>query len=244
MNRFLFATVVCALAAASAHATIISSTPPNVTVTIGTVGDTTSAVLTYVDNLDGTFSSTGNYSGTGYNFNWDLTVKEDPFISGLFSVQNNTAVVQTYIVAVSLPIAPPQVPFTVHGGSIGMTLTDSNFNGVGSVTDAGVAAYQGQIDGVTVLDLFDVPFALNIAFAGQSVTTSDFAGLPGPTLPSGPALSTIGIVHTFKLTPGDSASLTSFFVVEAIPEFGSLGLAACGVLAGICIRVLTRREPA
>jgi hypothetical protein len=68
------------------------------------------------------------------------------------------------------------------------------------------------------------------AFGGQTITIPALnPGLPGPTLPSGPALATIGIVHRFTLSPGDSMSATSFFTV--VPEPASIALAAIGFLA-------------
>jgi hypothetical protein len=63
-------------------------------------------------------------------------------------------------------------------------------------------------------------------------------GLPGPTLPSGPALSTIGIINRFTLTPGDTFAGSGFFVVEAVPEPSTLALVA---VALSCVPLARRR---
>jgi hypothetical protein len=90
--------------------------------------------------------------------------------------------------------------------------------------------YNGQIDGVNVFPLLPNPTALNVPFAGGSASITANLGLPGPTVPGPNALTSIGIEQQFSLTPGDPATFTSFFVVQAVPEPGSLGLLAMGGL--------------
>lgn len=170
---------------------------------------------------EGLFAGEGGTEGSSWDFTWEATADPDPFVNGVFSLTNNAAVTQTFIVSVTLPIIP-QVPLTKIGGSVGITLTDSNNNGVASVTDAGDGVYFGQIDGADVLELFDNPYSLAVVFAGQTAVDSDLAGLPGPSILGPAATSTIGIYHRFRLTPGDSIGLTSFFIVEAVPEASSM----------------------
>lgn len=231
MRTTILSMVCLLLTTNTTFGALFTFTPP--TVTVGPTSNPSVVVPTFVDNLDGTYTSVGSASWPSYEFTWDMTVDPDPFVSAAFSVTNNAAVVQTFVVGVLLPIVP-QLPFTVHGGSVGLSLTDANFNGDAELTDAGFAVYQGEIDGVPVLDLLDDPYTLSTAIPGFTVVDSDFDGLPGPTLPSGAALATIGITHTFTLTPGDKAAFTSFFVVEAIPEASTLALYGVGlaVLAG------------
>ncbi len=154
----------------------------------------------------------------------------DPFTSLNYSITNNAAVTLLFTVSVTLPVSP-QGPATVHGGSIGATLTDANFNGSATVTTSGgLPLYQGQIDGVTVLSIYPDPYSLSAPFAGASVNVPALnPGLPGPTLPSGPALSTIGIINRFTLAPGDIFAGNSFFVVLPVPEPNTLAL------LGLCV---------
>lgn len=219
------------LLANTASAAVLTLQSP--TVTVGVSGNLDELTPEFVPNEDGkTFTSTGAQSWATFDFDWNITVNPDPFINAAFSVTNNAGVAQTFVVGVLLPIIP-QSPLTLHGGSVGVSLTDANNSGAASLVDAGLAVYQGQIDGVTVLELFDDPYGLATPpIPGFTVVDSENAGLGlfGPFLPSGPALATIGIVHTFTLSPGDKAAFTSFFIVEAIPEAGTLVLCGVGAL--------------
>jgi hypothetical protein len=176
-----------------------------------------------------------NARSPGTDTGWSLTDLDvsgnvDPFTSLNYSITNNAAVTLLFTVSVTLPVVP-QGPATVHGGSMGATLTDANFNGSATVaTSGGLPLYQGQIDGVTVLSIYPDPYSLSVPFAGASVNVPALnPGLPGPTLPSGPALSTIGIINRFTLSHGDIFAGNSFFVIEPVPEPNTLAL------LGLCV---------
>ena len=191
-------------------------------------------------NSDGSFELP-NQTSPGTNWNLTRLVVSgnvDPFTNLNFAVTNNAAVTLLFTVSVTLPIVP-QLPATLHGGSMGGTLTDANNNGSGSVaTSGGIPYYQGQIDGATVLSSYPDPYTLSVAFPGQTVNLPALnPGLPGPTLSSGPALSTIGIINRFTLSPGDSFAGNSFFVVVPVPEPSTLVL-----LAMACVAVAGRRR--
>mgnify|MGYP002781053444 FL=1 len=215
--------------ALSSHAAQI--TLENVTVQIGLDGSPLQVAPEFLDNGDGTFSSDGSASTANWAFSWDMTVKPDPFIDAVFGFKNNSAFTQTFVVSVLLPVAPAQIPLTKVGGSVGLTLTDSNFSGFAQVTDAGDGVYFGQNDGVNTLELLDNPFSLTVNTAGATSVTSDFAGLPGPSILAPAAAATIGIVHRFRLTPGDSVAFTSFYIVEAVPEASTFVMVGLGLAA-------------
>jgi hypothetical protein len=164
----------------------------------------------------------------------------DPFVNLAFGLTNVTLAPLEFTVSITVPIAPPIPGATLHGGSTGGSVTDSNFNGVGGmstiVSVPGTPFYSGQIDGVGVLSIYPDPTSFPaggiFAFPGQTVNIPALnPGLPGPTLPSGPALLTIGIAHHFLLAAGDSISTSSFFVVQPVPEPSSFVLALVGLVA-------------
>lgn len=153
----------------------------------------------------------------------------DPFASLNFAVTNNAAVTLQFTVSVTVPVAP-QGPLTLHGGSFAASLVDSNAAGGATVSTAtGIPLYQGQIDGGTVLSIYPDPYSLAIPFGAANVPALN-PGLPGPTLPSGPATTTIGIVNTFTLSPGDSLAGVSFLLVVAVPEPTTMAMVALGVM--------------
>ena len=193
-------------------------------------------------NPDNTFDLRDQSSpGEGWSLtDLDVSGNIDPFTSLNYAITNNAAVPLLFTVSVTLPVSA-QGPATVHGGSMGATLTDANFNGSATVaTSVGVPLYRGLIDGATVLSIYPDPYLLSVSFAGQSVPVPPLnPGLPGPTLASGPALVTIGIVNQFTLSPGDIFAGNSFFVVQAVPEPGAMTL----LVVSLSIVTLACRRP-
>jgi hypothetical protein len=158
----------------------------------------------------------------------DVVLDYDPSISATVNVVNNTTTVQNYTLIFSLPVSPIAGGTLMAGSTQGGT-TDNNGDGsILSTAGPGTALYFGRIDGVNVLPLFPDLKTINAtAYSSASDTTS--AGLPGVTIP-GPSVSgSIGIEHEFTLTPFDSATFSSVFVVQ-VPEPGSLSLLAIGGL--------------
>lgn len=184
------------------------------------------------ENPDGTFNYQGEYTDpTGmWSMSWDVDADADPFLNAVLGITNIAPTTQTYNMLVVLPIAPPITPSSLMGGSVGASTTDSNFDGQGGLSTApNFPLYNGLIDGAGVLPLYNHPYGVTYAFAGDTQNVPNVsAGLPGPTLPGPQALNTIGIQHVFTLSPGDSAVFTSFFVVTPEPTslllFGLLAL--------------------
>jgi len=193
--------------------------------------------------------STGNgykVNDIGYNpagasiFCYNMTLNFDPFISASVDIVNTTASVQTYTLTFTLPISPAITTGSFIGGSTQGGITDANNDGIGvlSTTGPGTSFFTGQIDGVDVLHLFSDPKTITIPFMGGSASDSTSAGLPGGSISGPNALTSIGIKEQFSLTPGDRATFTSIFVVNAfpVPEPASVSLLALGGL------VLLRRR--
>lgn len=183
---------------------------------------------------DGTHSTTGMREADHWRCEWNITGKSDPWINAVVAITNITSSTQTYTFMATLPVSPTLASPTVHGGSVQGGLTDNTQNGIlGTVTTDPVSLaplYLGMIDGVGVLPLYSAPQSFSVLFDGGSASIpATWAGLPGPTLPSGAVNNTIGIQHKFTLTAGDSATFTSYFIVT--PEPATLALAAIGGLA-------------
>lgn len=228
--------LIAALVAVSAWTCAVADEHPALQMS-GQDADDVSAVMwqpTASSNPDGTVAYRGVFQADHWRCEYDITVKEDPWINAGLVVTNITPTTQTYTFITTLPIAPPLPGATLHGGSMQGGLTDNTVNGVlGTVTTdpvTGSPLYYGMIDGVGVLPLYAHPYSVSAPWDGGSATIPAVsAGLPPPpTIPSGPANLTIGIKHTFTLTAGDTATFSSFFMV--IPEPVSLVLLALGAL--------------
>jgi hypothetical protein len=158
----------------------------------------------------------------------NVVLDYDPSINATVNVVNNTAAVQHYTLIFSLPVSPIAGGTFMAGSTQGGT-TDNDGNGsILSTAGPGTALYWGRIDGNNVLPLFS---DLKTITAGSYLSASDStsAGLPGVTIPGPSVSSSIGIEHDFTLTPNDSATFSSIFLVQ-VPEPGSLSLLAIGGL--------------
>lgn len=241
-NRRLGVAVLFAAAFVLSPAALFAAEIPAFQVEIGIEGDTQVLNPPGSDNGDGTFDFDGSMSQADWDFDWDITADPDPFISAVMGFTNNTAATQTFILNVSLPLAPPLAPGSFMGGSIGITVIDANFDGVGTMaTDSPTAIYNGTLDGAPVLPLFSDPYSLSVPFAGGFAIDDASAGLPA-TIPGPAAAATIGISHRFTLTPGDRASFTSFFqAVDSdegpiVPEPTTLALVAVSLVSVLGFR--------
>jgi hypothetical protein len=120
----------------------------------------------------------------------------------------------------------------LSGGSLQGGVTDNNGDGATLSTAAGSALYQGLIDGgsAAARTLYADPYSVSAgAFLSNNVPNAAF-GTPIPSLPSPAVTTSIGIRLDFVLTPQDSASFTSNFVV-VVPEPATGALLALGLVA-------------
>jgi hypothetical protein len=214
---------------------------------------TNAMIQEQIDNGTITVSENGGVTTlTGGSFTMDgmwqlditsITLDPDPFISFVGGFTNISGFSQNYIFSASLGILPV-LPNSLIGGSTIVTYGDANFDGLGGLTNStlGGAGYSGTVDGSNALDML-AAFALAPLFPGDSTQfASQVLGLPGPTIPYGPALLTIGITHRFNLSSQDQATFNSTFIVEAIvPEpttalLLGFGLVAMGVARRSALR--------
>jgi len=181
----------------------------------------------------------GNHSNTtGTSMSWSYLVDPDPFITGTFSLSNDTLFAKAYVIDFSLPISPAIAQSTVSGQMSG-TLTDSNGSGSASMTStSGGAVYTALADDVLVQSLMS---NANQTVSSAFGTTSFSGGSFGQGAPlAGPAInSTIGIRFSFTLSAGDSVSFSSIFVANPVPTPGALAMA---LLSGFVVRRGRRRS--
>ena len=179
-------------------------------------------------NGDGSYHFSGEASMMGmWMLTYDVSAIEDPVINAQIGFVNTSSVTQSFVIAASIPIFPQVLPSSLIGGSFGGSVTDLSGDGNAFVSTVGMGTpmYQGEIDGTGVLPIYPHSTSFSVASPyGTANIPAIQAGAPIPSLPGPAALSSIGITHKFTLTPGDSVSFTSVFVVEPIPEPATMGL--------------------
>lgn len=180
----------------------------------------------------------GSYQGQlGSTISWAYLVDPDPFITGTFSLTNETAISKAFVVDFSLPISPAMSQSIISGQMSG-TLTDANGSGFASMTStSGGPVYSALADDAFVQGLMsNANQTVNSAFGTTSFSGGSFG--QGSTL-YGPAInSTIGIRFAFTLSAGDSVSFSSIFVANPVPAPGAIALVG---FAGAFVSTRRRR---
>jgi hypothetical protein len=179
---------------------------------------------------DGTWTLDWNINATDSNVG-TARASQTAFLFNNVVLTNNTGMLQTVTITTMIPIVPAILPSTVMGGSASGTLT-TNGDG-GSMTNVGGASpmYRALIDALAVggvADLHNFDSGISVVGFGSNSTGFEDFGTPIPSAPGPAVLGSIGITLQFDLTPGDSASWTSNFVVNVVPTPGAgaiLGMA-------------------
>lgn len=202
------------------------------TLSIGTTTVTNDAV---VANTDGSFTVSGQEQGGGtvaspvWDLQWDLTIKQDPFIVGSLTLTNLTSTTKNFAIAFNLPVIPAFTQ-SVFGGSVSATLIDTGSGAaqLGPNTAASPAIYRGTIDGIPMLWLLGASLGCS-GGAGCTASTVESDGLPGPTLPGPGVLANIGTLLNFSLSAGDKVTFLTNFTVEPVPLPAALPMLLLGL---------------
>ncbi len=175
--------------------------------------------------IDGPGGPSGGWTVESY----DMFLDPDPTVSNQMVVTNNTAVPQDFLVTVVLPVTVTFGPPSLITGSVGGSATDRNGDGVTLNTIGSTAVYTAAIDNVSVRTLLNAPFSTSAGGFGTAPVGPTNFGIPTAESVGVATTTNIGITLRFRLSPFDSAALTSVFNV--VPEPGTALLLGSGILA-------------
>lgn len=171
-----------------------------------------------------------------WSLTWDCVLDPDPFVDATINVTNNSGSEQTFIIFMPLNIINVD-PSSQMDGSVSASLSSQSFlNPATLKADApGLGAesvYQAYINGSLVRSLWNPGYTLTAAPLASAGDTTNFGNEIGPGA-SGPT-PTLGLQLKFRLSAGDSASVTGIFNIVPVPGpaslavFGVFGLVAGG----------------
>ncbi len=236
----VLAGVVClaGIPAAMAGTIDASVTPLAGTVSIGgwdTDFDFTTS-NSVIDQGGGTFGYMGSFSGSNWDFGWDVTANADPFIAGDLTFTNTTLSNQTFNVVLSLPILQ-EAGLVNETGELALTLSDSGGNGSADLT---LNQWHGLINPLAPPPDLDMALLIGSSFncsGGSGCATALFPPATasqqhGPADHGGNPVDSIGIHLNFDLSAGDTATFNTRYELTAVPVPAAVWLFASG-LAGL-----------
>jgi MYXO-CTERM domain-containing protein len=223
----------------------VAQAQPNCLVTIETAGldlwSTADHPGSLIMTQNGAYSwhAHGDWTTNLWTTHLDADMNADPFVTNSFTITNNTAATQTFIVNISLPVAVVSGPTQLFGSVSGSVADTNNAGGPPNwatmTAPAGDSIYVPVIDGLNFNPgrLLSDPFSVN---ATGPLFTVPFGGVNFNNNAGPGVLVSIGIRNAFTLTPGDSVTVQSTFNVTPSP--GGFGLLA---FAGIAASRRRRR---
>lgn len=202
------------------------------TLSIGQTTVTNDAVRA---NADGSYTVAGQEQGGGtvsspvWDLQWDLTIKQDPFIVGSLTLTNLTSSTRNFGIAFNLPITPA-FSSSVFGGSVSATLIDTGSGSAALAPNTAVspAIYRGTIDGIPMLWLLGGSFGCS-GGAGCTASSVESDGLPSTALYGPGVASSIGTLLNFTLSAGDKVTFLTNFTVEPVPLPAALPMLLLGL---------------
>lgn len=170
-----------------------------------------------------------------YELTWDCVVNEDPFVDATINVTNNSLSAQTFWIYMPLGIVPTG-PLATMNGSVSAALSSQSFFTPATLDTSGTdPVYQSYINpavpqdpGAVVRTLWNPGYTLNAAPLASASDSDNFTNENTPVA----VITDIAILLRFRLSAGDSASVTGIFEVQNVP--GPAGLAAFAVFGAMC----------
>lgn len=173
----------------------------------------------------------GGINNASWTMQWDCVVNPDPFVDATINVTNTSSVVQTFWVFMPLALAPVITDPTLISGSVSAVVQASSFAGATLAATAIEPVYQAFVDGVPQVgaaQMWNPGYSLNAGPFGVANDNASFVNLAGPN-----GASMIALQLRFTLSPGDSASVTGIFSIEAVPAPAALAvLGLAGLIGG------------